>query len=66
VKKICKSKEGLINRKQFNDFLSAVGLGGDKGLSDKLFFVFDANQSGFIDYREMILGIEMFRDTTFK
>ena len=37
-----------------------VGLGTD--LSEKLFYVFDEDQSGTIDYKELIVGLEVFKE----
>lgn len=37
-----------------------VGLASD--LSEKLFYVFDEDQSGTIDYKELIVGLEVFKE----
>jgi len=34
-----------MNRKQFTSLLSLVGLGGDPGLAEKLFYIFDDDNS---------------------
>lgn len=31
-------------------------------LSEKLFYVFDEDQSGTIDYKELIVGLEVFKE----
>ena len=37
-----------------------VGLASD--LSERLFYVFDEDQSGTIDYKELIVGLEVFKE----
>lgn len=55
-----------MNRAQFNSLLSLVGLGGDPGLSEKLFYIFDDDFSDTLDYKEVVLGLQQFQNTTFK
>ena len=43
-----------------------VGIGGDKSLADRLFFVFDAQGAGELDLKEMIITVEMFRESSFE
>jgi Ca2+-binding EF-hand superfamily protein len=37
-------------------------LGADKNLAEKLFYVFDEDQSGTVDYKELIVGLEVLKD----
>lgn len=39
-----------------------VGLGTDANLSDKLFYVLDEDSSGTVDYKELIIGLEVFKE----
>ncbi|CAD8197214.1 unnamed protein product [Paramecium octaurelia] len=58
--KYAKKKQNGLNKAEFTDLLSVVGLGTD--LSEKLFYVFDEDQSGTIDYKELIVGLEVFKE----
>ena len=40
----------------------AVGLGSDLNLLDKLFYVFDEDSNGTVDYKELIIGLEIFKE----
>lgn len=44
--------------------MSRVGLGADENLADKLFYIFDDDGNGTVDYKELIMGIEMFKSTS--
>jgi Ca2+-binding EF-hand superfamily protein len=39
-------------------------LGADKNLAEKLFYVFDEDSSGTVDYKELIVGLEVLKDDT--
>lgn len=39
-----------------------VGLGTDNNLADKLFYVLDEDSSGTVDYKELIIGLEVFKE----
>ena len=41
-----------------------MGLGHDKVLIDKIFWIFDEDGSGDIDHRELGVGLEMLRNNT--
>ena len=64
----CKFGEGhyRLNKKEFNDFLSSAGLGGQTELVDKMFFIHDETNCGSVDYREVLLSLEICRDTTYQ
>ena len=57
---------GHISHQNFEDIMSALGLGFDKILIDRLFWVFDEDGDGKIEPREIMVGLEMFRETNFK
>lgn len=40
----------------------AVGMGSDINLLDKLFYVFDEDSNGTVDYKELIIGLEIFKE----
>ena len=44
--------------------LISFGLGADKNLAEKLFYVFDEDSSGTVDYKELIVGLEVLKDDT--
>ena len=37
-------------------------MGADKNLAEKLFYVFDEDSSGTVDYKELIVGLEVLKD----
>lgn len=39
-------------------------MGADKNLAEKLFYVFDEDSSGTVDYKELIVGLEVLKDDT--
>ncbi len=45
--------------------LSKVGLGHDKVLIDKIFWIFDEDGSGDIDHKELGVGLELLKNNTF-
>ena len=46
--------------------LSKVGLGHDKVLIDKIFWIFDEDGSGDIDHKELGVGLELLKNNTFE
>lgn len=57
---------GDMNYTSFEDVISSISLGVDKTLIDRLFWIFDEDGSGTIDMKEVMVGLEMFRETSFK
>ena len=57
---------GHISHQNFEDIMGSLGLGVDKILVDRLFWVFDEDGDGKIEPREIMVGLEMFRETSFK
>ena len=47
-----------MDRTQFFKLLQLVGLGGDAGLAEKLFYIFDDDASQTIEYKELVLGLQ--------
>ena len=43
--------------------MSFMGLGGDLSLVYKLFAVLGEDSKGRVDIRELVMGVEMFKDT---
>ena len=43
-----------------------IGLGKDSNLADKLFWVFDDDGNGEVDYKEIGIGLEMLKENTFE
>jgi EF-hand domain pair len=43
-----------------------VGLGEDKALIDRVFWVFDDDGGGYIGYKELGIGLEMLKNNTFE
>lgn len=62
--KLSSSKDEGLTRSDFGELLNAVGLGGDIALGDKLFYIFDEDNSGTVDYKELIMGLEIFKDNS--
>ncbi len=46
--------------------MEKIGLGGDPMLIAKLFWVFDKDGDGQIDYKELISGFEMLKQNSFE
>jgi Ca2+-binding EF-hand superfamily protein len=60
--KFARNKKEGMNREEFGELLSFVGLGADPNLADKLFYIFDEDSSGTVDYKELIIGLEVFKE----
>lgn len=54
-----------LNLVQFTEILKNIGITNDYEFINKLFWVFDEDGSGFIEYKPLVFGLEMFRDTHF-
>ena len=57
-----KTQSGM-NNKEFEEMIIGFGITNDKDLINKLFWIFDEDGSGDIDYKEIAFGIEMFIDS---
>lgn len=42
-----------------------IGLGTDKNLIEKLFWIFDDDGNGEVDHKELAVGLEMLKENTF-
>lgn len=60
--KFAKHKHNGLNHKEFQELLSYVGLGADANLGEKLFYIFDVDSNGSVDYKELIMGLELFKE----
>jgi len=58
--------KGSINIQQFQDIMTSLGIGIDQTLIDRLFWVFDEDGNGYIEAREVMVGLEMFRSSSFQ
>lgn len=54
-----------LNRTEFGKLLDMIGLGTDKNLIDKLFWIFDDDGNGEVDHKELAVGLEMLKENTF-
>lgn len=54
-----------LNRDEFAKLLDMIGLGTDKNLIDKLFWIFDDDGNGEVDHKELAVGLEMLKENTF-
>ncbi len=54
-----------LNREEFAKLLEMIGLGTDKNLIDKLFWIFDDDGNGEVDHKELAVGLEMLKENTF-
>ena len=43
-----------------------IGLGTDKILIEKLFWIFDDDGNGEVDHKELAVGLEMLKENTFE
>ena len=48
-------QNGLIDRREFRNMCRSMGLGYDREILDKLFTKFDDDDSGNLDYRELVM-----------
>lgn len=57
-----------LNREEFEKLLFKIGLGAgtDKTMVDKLFWIFDDDQNGEIDHKELAIGLELLSDIPFE
>ena len=56
-----------LNFKEFTYLMKEHGIThNDNEFLNKLFWVFDEDESGDIEYKEMAFGLEMFRESTFE
>jgi Ca2+-binding EF-hand superfamily protein len=46
--------------------MERIGLGGDPYLVGKLFWIFDKDGDGQVDYKELISGFEMIKQNSFE
>jgi hypothetical protein len=53
-----------LHRTEFEDLLVKVGVGNDKTLLDKLWFIFEDKAKKSADLLELLAGIEVFRSPT--
>jgi Ca2+-binding EF-hand superfamily protein len=58
--------QGHISHQKFEDFMTSIGARVDKFVIDRLFWVFDENGDGKIEPREIMVALELFRETSFK
>jgi Ca2+-binding EF-hand superfamily protein len=54
-----------LNLKEFTSVMKENGITNDVDLINKLFWVFDEDGSGDIEYKELAFGLEMFRESSF-
>lgn len=54
-----------LSKQEFADLLSYSGIGGDNDLIDKQFFIFDNKKSGFVNYIELQVSFEIFKDSPY-
>ena len=54
-----------LNRKEFQKLLEMIGLGNDRNLIEKLFWIFDEDGNGEVDHKELAVGLEMLKENTF-
>jgi Ca2+-binding EF-hand superfamily protein len=43
-----------------------IGLGTDRNLIEKLFWIFDDDGNGEVDHKELAVGLEMLKENTFE
>mmetsp|Transcript_30744 Transcript_30744/g.27955 ORF Transcript_30744/g.27955 Transcript_30744/m.27955 type:complete len:121 (+) Transcript_30744:337-699(+) len=66
IEKYKKDRNKTITKIEFHHLMGSIGLGGEKTVVDKLFYVLDDDGSGDIDYRELIMGLELFHESPFE
>jgi Ca2+-binding EF-hand superfamily protein len=75
LEKLMKNQENLLklsqidvgskglDKKQFAKLMISHSITKDQDLINKLFWIFDEDGSGDIEYKELAFGLEMFRDS---
>ena len=59
------SSDKGLNREEFAKLLGMIGLGTDRQLIEKLFWIFDDDGNGEVDHKELAVGLEMLKENTF-
>ena len=57
--------ESEITKKIFDELMILLQLNNDKSFCDNIFYLFDENKDNIINFKELIIGLEMFRNDTF-
>lgn len=52
-----------LDKNQFAKLMISFNITKDQDLINKLFWIFDEDGSGDIEYKELAFGLEMFRDS---
>jgi len=55
-----------IDRNEFSELISALGIGYDANLFERLFRLFDLNDNGVIDQKEILATLELFKEHSFE
>ena len=61
---IKKASQKGLNKKEFGELMISNNIFKDKDVINKLFWVFDEDGSGDIEYKELAFGLEMFRESS--
>lgn len=64
ISSMFKDGKGL-NLKEFTRVMKVNGVSNEAEFINKLFWIFDENDSGDIEYKELAFGLEMFRESNF-
>jgi len=55
-----------INRHEFDELLVAIGIPHDANLYDKIFRLFDINDNGVVDQKEVMAALDLFKEHSFE
>jgi len=58
-----KNKETSYSREEFYMLMKTNGISNNPDLINKLFWIFDENGDDLLKFKELALGLEMFRDS---
>jgi Ca2+-binding EF-hand superfamily protein len=61
-----RGSEQDLDREEFGRLLAKVGISGDELLIDRVFWVFDEDDSGRIGFRELGIGLEMLNTNSYE
>lgn len=54
-----------VTRKSFNEIMNLLQLDNDTEFCDNVFYFFDDDKDDTLDFRELVVGLETFRDDHF-
>ena len=61
---LLKNKE-ILTKTNFNELMEIILGKKDQDFTENIFYLFDENKDNIIDFKEMIIGLEIFRNDSY-